>query len=141
MPGGPVGASGGTSSGWPPRSRRGRLRGVQFVPEVPQGVLLALGVRGECGAHRGAQVGGLKPRALQVGREPRDLRGERGRVGERVVQFVPHARERRQDRRAAGDDVACVRVPRADLLKVDNRFLEGYQKLSGASFRGSPSNC
>ena len=103
----------------PPRGRRGALRRVQLVPEVPQRVGLAIGVRGERGAHRGAQVGAVKPRALKLGGKPRDLRGERDRVGERVVQLPPHVRERRQGRCAAGDDMTCVVVPGADLLKVD----------------------
>ena len=106
-------------SRWPPRGASGLLGRVQLVPEVPQGIGLALAVRGERGAHRGAQVGGVKPRALQVGRKPREPRGERGRVAERAVEFLPHARERRQGRRAAGDDVTCVGVPGADLLKVE----------------------
>ena len=117
----------------PPRGRRGRLRRVQLVPEVPQRVWLAVGVRGERGAHRGAQVGAVKPRALEVGGKPRDLRGERGRVAERVVQCLPHVRERRQGRRAAGDDMACVGVPGADLLKVDNRGSGGCLALGTTS--------
>jgi hypothetical protein len=96
----------------------GFVRGVQLVLEVPQGIGLAVSLRGERGAHRGAQVGGLKSRALKVGREPDNLRGERGRVGERVVQFLPHAHERRQGRSASGDDMARVRVPGADHVKV-----------------------
>lgn len=36
-----------------------------------------------------------------------------------VVPGTPHVRECRYGRCAAGDDVACVLVPGADLLKVD----------------------
>ena len=46
-----------------------RLRRVQLVPEVPHRVWLAVGVRGERGAHRGEQVGAVKPRVLAVRRK------------------------------------------------------------------------
>ena len=40
--------------------------------------------------------------------------------------------------------VTCFQVPDSTLTSLDptvTTFTEGYQKLSSASFRGSPSNC
>jgi hypothetical protein len=117
----------------PPRALSARLSGVQLVPEVPQGVGLAVGLRGEGGAHRGAQVGPVQPDLVKLGRKPRDLRGERGRVGECVGQRLPPVRQRRQDRREAGDDIPRVRVPSADLVKVDFGVRVGVSERAGSS--------
>jgi hypothetical protein len=53
------------------------LDGVRLVPEEPQWVGLAVGVRDEGGAHRGAQVRPVQPGALKLGWKARDVRSER----------------------------------------------------------------
>ena len=46
-----------------------------------------------------------------------------------------------RERRAAGAQDAKERLAEIARRSSEIAFMEGYQKLSSASFRGSPSNC
>ncbi len=61
----------------PPQGRLGR---VQRVAEIPHRVWFAVGVCGEGGAHRGAEVGAVKPGALEFGGKAGDFGRECRRV-------------------------------------------------------------
>jgi hypothetical protein len=54
-----------------------------------------------------------------------------------------HARHDRMLDISGGDGAALAEISEAYevLLAVDEPNLEGYRKLSSASFRGSPSDC
>ena len=97
----------------------GHLAGVEFVPEVVQGVGFAVGVRGDRGAHRGEQVGPVEPGGGEFGGQPGDFGRERQVVGECGVQVPPEVREYGHLGGESGDHVPRGLVACGDLFEVD----------------------